>query len=548
MLIVQQSIFNNPFCALDDGPSVTPQDQLAAERHALKLILTMFATMLRYSVPDLDLHRNGDSKNRTRPADYLPTNVHRSMPALRLSLKWMQVNLHHVKRLTDGLSQQERAAFKLDQIWDDLATFLNLLADVYPYTEDTIFCRDVLKEDAELQGFAALKRSIDERPLSIISPSKISPKAEMQMRVADMFQDALSLGKVEWVEFYGKSVEGMDGNRILHFDTEPTSEDEGDRNEDSADTTVRVFEEPQGASEDDEEETDYEREAADEALNPFHPIKPVPHSTSAEDQQQAVAALLSDEDNDLSLIVGHDDDDDDDEDEDEEEEVVLFTGRKNIMGGKPTPKPAHLKTTGVIGGGRRASMSPTNSTHSSPGLNENGPSSSGTMGGARMNSSPSVDSVFGGFQFGVPDDWRQSISSIRTSRTMEAISPSENTWGGLSAHSLGNGLISPTSYEPRDGSVLNGFGSIPSRGPPGIPFPASPLNADAPSHFADSSYSHHQSRQPMYAPHVRPRYQYQSPPQQQQQQQQQHQEQHEYLQRGRPGTAQHQVIQDRDWR
>ena len=537
---------------------MTPQDQLTAERHALKLILTTFATMLHYSVPDLDNHRNGDSKNRTRPADYLPTNVHRSMPALRLSLKWMQVNLHHVKRLTDGLSQPEKAAFKLDQMWDNLATFLNLLADVHPYTEDIIFCRDVLKEDAELQGFAALKRSIDERPLSIISPTKISPKAEMQMRVADMFQDALSLGRVEWVEFYGGSVDGMDGSRSLHFDTEPILEEEQGKNEDSAETTVRAFEEESQEEHEEEEETDYEREAGDEALNPFHPVKATPQSSSARpakdqqqdveddsEQRQAVDALVFDDDDDnaLSLIVGGDDEDDDEE----EEEVVLFTGRKNIVGGKPTPRPAHLKTTGVIGGGRRSSMSPTNSNHSSPGLNENGPSTSGTMGGARMNSSPSVDSVFGGFQFGVPDDWRQSISSIRTSRTMEAISPSENTWGRLSSHSLGNGLISPTSYEPRDGSVLNGFGSIPSRGPPGIPFPASPLNADPPAYFADPSFPHHQSRQPMYAPHVRPRFQYQSPPQQLQQQEPQ-QEQHEYLHRGRPGTAQHQVIQDPDWR
>ncbi|KAG0057570.1 hypothetical protein BGZ83_008152 [Gryganskiella cystojenkinii] len=560
----------------DDGPSVTPQDQLTAERHALKLILATFATILHYCVPDLEQHRNGDNKSRSRPADFLPSNAHRSMPAIRLSLKWIQVNLHHVKRLTDGLSRQEKMTFKLDQIWDSLATFLNLLADVHPYTEDTIFCRDVLKEDTELQGFAALKRSIDERPLSIISPSKISPKAEMQMRIADMFQDALSIGRVEWVDFFGKSFEnGVDGNRILQFDTEPFSEDEDEeeaKNEEvSAETTVRAFEgESQEESEEaEEEETDYEREAADEDLNPFHyaktTLQSTPAQSSARKQRQAVDASVSDEDNDLSLIVGRDDDDEEEE-EDGEEEVVLFTGRKNIVGGKPTPRPAHLKTTGVIGGGRRASMSPTNSNHSSPGLNENdGPASDGFLGflgrgsaggggsggiggGARMNSSPSVDSVFGGFQFGVPDDWRQSISSIRTSRTMEAISPSENTWGGLSGHSLGNGLISPTSYEPRDGSVLNGFGSIPSRGPPGIPFQVnSPLNADPAGFFADSSFSHPKSRRPMYAPHARPRYQYQSSPTPVQEQQQQ-QQQHEYLLRSRAGTAQHQVIQDRDWR
>ncbi|KAF8935928.1 hypothetical protein BGZ58_004736 [Dissophora ornata] len=474
LIINMSSLYTKCYIPLqDDGPTTSPQQQIESERQALQLILAAFATILRYSTTDLENHRNGDHKANGRPIDFLPSNVHRSMPALRLSLKWMQVNIHHVKRLSDGLSDKEKERFQLHQIWSDLATFLTLLGQFHPYTEDTIFCRDVLKEDAELQGFAALKKAIDERPLSIIPPSRISPKAEMQMRISDMFQDALSLSRIDWLDFYARSIEMEDGKQGLRFVTE--REEDGDATVNVIHSAAYLHE-----SEDNEDETDYEREADDEDMNPFHFGKasrngqklPSGKATVSEDigaddeapldqdagQRQAVAALLSDDDNDLSLIVGNDDDEDD---EDEEEEVVLFKGRSSTIGGKPTPKPAHLRTvTGVIGAGRRGSMSPTGSNQSSPGLDVHGPSQFGST-----RPSPTVDSLFGGFQFGVADDWRRSISSMRGPSSNNASSTgSSNTWGGLSTNSLGNGMISPTTYEPRDGSLNSGFTSIPARG------------------------------------------------------------------------------------
>ncbi|KAG0212822.1 hypothetical protein BGX28_005478 [Mortierella sp. GBA30] len=536
----------------DDGAAKSPQHQTESERQALQLIFDAFATILRYSTMDLEKHRNGEYKSNGRPADFLPSVVHRSMPTLRLSLKWMQVNLHHVKRLTDGISVQEKEErFKFGQILDDLATFLNLLGSFHWHMEDTIFCRDVLKEDAELQGFAALKRAIDERPLSIIPPSRISPKAEMQMRIADMFQDALNLSKSDWLEFYAVIAESDDGKQILRFSTVP-QEDE--------DSTVNVMHPTDDVSaegiadesEEEEEETDYERDAADEDMNPFHigklkrsPAPPVTsdHNRDEDDapldqekhHREAVAALLSEEDNDLSLIVGNDDDEN--ENDEEEEEVVLFTGRSNVVRGKPTPKPAHLKmSTGVIGGGRRASMSPTGSNHSSPGMDVNGPAQFG-------HHSSTVNSLFGGFQFGVTDDWRESISSLRSSRTSDGISGisgSNNTWGGGHlSNALGNGMISPTTtYSPRDANALGGFTSIPVRGPPGIPLPmTSPLSTADPSAFQDEEHSlYQQHSQRRHTPHARPKYQYQSHSVQQQS---------GYFQHGRNGVS---GAEDGDWR
>ncbi|KAF9437180.1 hypothetical protein BGZ76_001694 [Entomortierella beljakovae] len=535
----------------DENQTASQQQQIESERQALELILGMFATVLRYSATDLEQHRNGDHKNNGRPVDFLPSNVHRSMGLLRLSIKWMHVNIHHVKRLSDGLSDNQKERFQLDQILNDLAAFLTQLGQAHPYYEDTIFCRDVLKEDAELQGFAALKRAIDERPLSIIPPSRISPKNEMQMRIADMFQDALSLSKIEWLNFYSKTTSMNDGKQGLRFFTE---------REEDGDSTVNAIHptavESSLASDEDEEETDYEREAADEDLNPFHFSKPHPRQQSqpattkrqetGEDrtldqdpnQRQAVAALLSDDDNDLSLIVGHDDEDDEDDDDDddnvdddddEEEEVVLFKGRSSTPIGKPTPKPAHLKTaTGVIGAGRRGSMSPTGSNQSSPGMDVNGPSQFRSM-----RQSPIVDSLFGGFQFEVADEWRNSISSLRTPASASA-NHSSNTWGGISAKSLGNGMISPTSFESHESNLHYGYTSIPARGPPGLSFPASPLPAN-PSGFQDEEqFFQHQNQ---YRAPARPRYQYQA-----------HGIQHHHgmFQRGMNGTAQ--AMNDNDWR
>jgi len=427
----------------------------------------------------------------------------------------MQVNFHHVRRLSDGLLDKEKDRFHLKQIWNDLATFLTLLGQVHPYTEGTIFCRDVLKEDAELQGFAALKRAIDERPLSIIPPSRVSPKSEMQMRIADMFEDALMLTRADGIEFFAKTTEMAEGKQGLCFFTR---REHADSRVGSTRTTVKGSALTSSESED---ESDYEREAKDEDLNPFH-IKrgarsslqrPLASSGSGTEeeaavdhdvhQRQAVAALLSDDDNDLSLIVGNDeeddeDDDEEDDDEEEEEEVVLFKGRSSAVSGKPTPRPAHLKTTtGVIGAGRRGSMSPIGSNNSSPGLDVNGPSRFGPL-------RPTVDGLFGGFEFGAVDDWRHSISSLRTS-------PTGNMWGGLSSNSLGNGTISPTTYEPRDGNVLTGFTSIPSRAPPGITHPASPLS-DNPSGFMSEEqfFQYQQQNQPRHVLHSRPKYQYQS--------------------------------------
>ncbi|KAF8981905.1 hypothetical protein BGZ46_002146 [Entomortierella lignicola] len=535
----------------DESQTASPEQQVESERQALELILGMFATVLRYSTDELEQHRNGDHKNNGRPADLLPSNVHRSMATLRLSLKWIQVNIHHVKRLSDGLSGNQKQRFQLDQIFTDLATLLSLLGQVHSYSEDTIFCRDVLKEDAELQGFAALKRAIDERPLSIIPSSRISPKAEMQMRIADMFQDALTLSKIEWLDFYSKTIELEGGKQGLRFFVE---------REDDGDSTVNVIHptaEESPLESEEEEETDYEREAGDEDLNPFHKSKTLirdgknapstlsrvryganedAHLDQDANQRQAVATLLSDDDNNLSLIIGRDDDDDDDdkdddkddEDEDEEEEVVLFKGRSSAAVGKPTPKPAHLKTaTGVIGTGRRGSMSPTGSSQSSPGMDVNGPSQFRST-----RQSPTVDSLFGGFQFGVADDWRNSISSLRTSST----SNSNNTWGGISTNSLGNGTISPASYEPRDANLLFGFSSIPARGHAGLALSTSPLPAN-PSGFVDEEqFFQHQNQ---YRSYTRPRYHYQTHELHQQQQQ-------KFSQRGDNVTVQ--ALRSGDWR
>ncbi|KAF9190303.1 hypothetical protein BGZ51_008727 [Haplosporangium sp. Z 767] len=533
----------------DDGSTVSPEYQLESERQALQLILNTFATILRYSTSDLENHRNGEHKNNGRPADFLPSNVHRSMAVLRLSLKWLHVNIHHVKRLTDGLSEQEKERFRLEEIWEDLAVLLTLLAQVHPYSEDSIFCRDVLKEDAELQGFAALKRAIDERPLSIIPPSRISPKAEMQMRIADMFQDALALSKVEWLDFYAETVATEDGRQTLEFFSEREVADETTMNAilPTPDESFEGEVEDHAGEEEEDEETDYERDAGDEDMNPFHKRKTLPLNkqrvfsaapapTLADqqqgddapldqdvDQRQAVAALLSDDDNDLSLIVGRDDDDDD-----EEEEVVLFKGRSNTLGGRPTPKPAHLKmSNGVIGAGRRASMSPPGSNHSSPGLDVNGPSRFSAI----ETPSPTVDSLFGGFQFGVADDWRDSISSVRTSRT----STNSNTWGGLSSNALGNGMISPTSF---DANTLGGFSSIPARGSSGVSSPSGPLSA-GPSSFLEEEEEplYYQHRRPLHVAQARPMYRYQAQAQQQQT---------GFVHRDRNGTAF--SMMDGDWR
>ncbi|KAG0225891.1 hypothetical protein B0O80DRAFT_502813 [Mortierella sp. GBAus27b] len=529
----------------DDGTttSTSEQTQRESERQALQLILTAFATILRYSTLELVNHRKGGFKEAGRPVDFLPTNVHRSMGALRLSIKWMQVNNHRVKRLLDGLSDKEKERFQLKQIWNDLAEFLTLLGEVHPYAEGTIFCRDVLKEDAELQGFAALKRTIDERPLSIISPSRISPKSEMQMRIADMFEDALSLAKTDWLDFYAAATEMADGKQGLRFFTK--TEKGVDSTAVGARSSVK---EPVLVSGESDDESDYEREAKDEDLNPFHigrnsnrdAKKSFTASTSASalvdsgadeevavdhdvNQRQAVAALLSDDDNDLSLIVGRDDDDDDDD----EGEVVLFKGRSNTVGGKPTPRPAHLRTTtGVIGAGRRNSMSPIGSNSSSPGLDVHGPSKFGPL-----RPSPTVDSLFGGFEFGAVDDWRHSISTMRTS-------PTSNTWGGLSSNSLGNGTISPTTYEPRDGNVLSGFTSIPSRAPPGIPYPTSPLSANPPGLVNEEQF-YQQQHQPRHVLHSRPKYQYPAHGFQPQEQQQ------GLFQSGKSSA---QSMRDGDWR
>ncbi|KAF9430173.1 hypothetical protein BGZ94_008035 [Podila epigama] len=529
--------------AQEDGPSVSPEDQTTFERKALQLITNAFATILRHSTLELEQHRNTEQKASGRPADFLPSNVHRSMPTLRLSLKWLLVNIHHVKRLTEGLSDDEMERLKLDQIWHDLAILLTLLSDVYPYSNDTIFCRDILKEDAELQGFAALKRAIDERPLSIIPPNRISAKAEMQMRVADMFHDALVLSKLEWIKFYGRTQRLSDGSKRLMFSTDRDTlgmsdgESNKSRSEISGDDDDEdVQDEEDGNDDGDGKAYDREHDVYDANRKPSTSDRADHYrqggrSTTVQktvtedhlldqdkDQRQAVAALLSDDDNDLSLIVGGADDDDEEEederrrgqvgfgrdvereDDDDEEEVVLFAGRNSSMSGKPTPRPAHLKTkTGVIGGGRRSSNSSPASNQSSPGVNEGEVSQQDDLRFVRSTSSPTVDSVFGGFQFGAADDWRHSINALRTSRTVDGslslggggaaigTNPS-NTWGGPSNPGLGNGLISTGTFETHRGARgTHGFGSM-------LP-PMSPLTAGtSQSGLQDDAFYHGEGR------------------------------------------------------
>ncbi|KAF9978644.1 hypothetical protein BGZ73_001297 [Actinomortierella ambigua] len=431
-------------------------DRTKWETGALDVILKFFITLLRFASQEIQQHQQAKGMAQSRMSDVLPSPVHRSMATIRLSIKWLAVNLAEVKRLDSGEESMSLRA-TLGRLWKELVAFLNALLPIFPYQSQVEFSRNALKEDAnELQGFAALNRAIDDRPLSSIEPAKISAFKEMQIRVADLYQDALQICRDPWTAAYASLVDSQSAPTQLMFSNDPA---------------VSVFSmAPLAAVNPDGNQTSATPNAGFNSL--AHGSHQSPEVQAGEggienvddsldmdaEQRHAVDVLVSDDfddDNDVSLILDDDDD-----------EVVLFQGRHTSFGSKPTPpsRPPHLKTgsvtsTGVIGSHRRGSNSPTHSIHDSPNC--------GPAIGTGGNTSPLFYDNCGSPLQQV-DEWRQSISSglkppSSSQVAIENVGQSSGWNGARPMKPLGNGTLSPTLFDPQG---AGGFYSPLVAGPP----------------------------------------------------------------------------------
>ncbi|KAG0231806.1 hypothetical protein BGW42_008639 [Actinomortierella wolfii] len=446
MLLKVQVVNMSSLYIISKHSDADESDKQTWEMAALNLILEFFITLLRFASQEIQQHQQAKSTAQSRVSDVLPSPVHRSMATIRLSVKWLAVNLTEVKRL---VSVEGSKPFKetLDRLWKEMAVFLNVLLPIFPYQTQIEFSRNALKEDAnELQGFAALKRAIDDRPLSTIEPTKISAFKEMQIRVIDLYQDALQICEDPWTAIYARFADAQSEQTQLIFSNDPA-----DFRFSLASLSATNF-------------------SANQAI----PISGAGYSGSAQDsfrtrgvhaeegvlendddlldmdaeQRHAVDALVSDnldDDNDVSLIL-----------DDDEDEIVLFQGRQTAFGSKSTPssrlphvRAGPITTTGVIGSHRRGSHSPTHSIHSSP----NG----GPTGAGGTTSPLFYDNC--GSPLQQVDEWRQSISSGMKQpssssssqvvlESMSAIGPGSGWNGSRPMKPLGNGTLSPTHFDP----------------------------------------------------------------------------------------------------
>ncbi|KAF9166137.1 hypothetical protein DFQ26_008641 [Actinomortierella ambigua] len=463
MLLKVQMVNMSSLYIMTKYSDADEEDRNKWDTEALDLILEFFITLLRFASQEIQQHQQAKGAAQSRMSDVLPSPVHRSMATIRLSMKWLAVNLAEVKRL-DSTEESMSLRATLSKLWEEMVTFLSALLPIFPYHSQVEFSRNALKEDAnELQGFAALNRAIDDRPLSSVEPAKISAFKEMQIRVADLYQDALQICKDPWTGAYARLIDAQSEHTRLMFSNDPATSvfsmaplaaanpDGGYPIPSSADAGYHVGSTPGSYQSPEAHVGEEEAENADDSLD-----------MDAE-QRHAVDALVSDDiddDNDVSLILDDDDD-----------EIVLFRGRQTSFGNRPTPpsRPPHLKTgstmtTGVIGSHRRGSHSPTHSIHSSPNCGPAGGGGGGgtSLGGTGGSTSPLFYDNCNSSPLQQVDEWRQSISSgLKPSSSVSSSSSSSSQvalegtagqggggWNGVRPmKALGNGTLSPTLFD-----------------------------------------------------------------------------------------------------
>lgn len=135
----------------------------------------------------------------------------RSLPALRIGSKWLNVHFNYFSEAPSRLGSETGIdiASLLSEFWTTYSAFSTLLGKIFPI-EKLPKLTLPLEEDVDVSGFAPLKQAMLNPSTSTANglepgQSQVHPNEEQLMRIADLLQDAVKLSgfTASFYKFHG---------------------------------------------------------------------------------------------------------------------------------------------------------------------------------------------------------------------------------------------------------------------------------------------------------------------------------------------------------
>lgn len=144
------------------------------------------------------------SKVNVDLAQRITATFRRTLPALRISSKWLVTNFSYItsSRTSNGTSQHFLDA--IDTFWEAYVKFVTALGDAFP-PDDLPTLKMPLEEDMDMNGFMPVKKLMmkiggSEGGLGLCTEegmSEVHPNEEMLMRISDILQDGGKMAEIE---------------------------------------------------------------------------------------------------------------------------------------------------------------------------------------------------------------------------------------------------------------------------------------------------------------------------------------------------------------
>ncbi|KZT34099.1 hypothetical protein SISSUDRAFT_316009 [Sistotremastrum suecicum HHB10207 ss-3] len=176
----------------------------ATEIHIAPHVLSLMTCLLRVGVLQLTDSTITSTANPSVPID-LAQNItavfRRTLPALRISNKWVQANISYVASIAGKPNSNASLKEQVQDFWVAYQAFFTNLYRVFPVSKLPSLAAP-LEEDVDMAGFLPLKHTMGElstKSSSGLVPgqSQVHPNEEHLMRISDLIEDAISIAQNE---------------------------------------------------------------------------------------------------------------------------------------------------------------------------------------------------------------------------------------------------------------------------------------------------------------------------------------------------------------
>ena len=182
-------------------PRLSSSKSAVVENKIASHVLSIFTSLLRIGVLQVtdghDLQRTpGGSTNL---ALGITAVFRRTLPALRISSKWIRAHLSYLVALAPARNSTSPLKTLFVDFWAAYQSFFTTLLNTFPLSEIPVLSNP-LEEDVDMSGFVPLKKTMtaaSTKSLSGLEPgqSQVHPNEEHLMRIWDLLQDSMEVAK-----------------------------------------------------------------------------------------------------------------------------------------------------------------------------------------------------------------------------------------------------------------------------------------------------------------------------------------------------------------